>query len=143
MLSQARVGLAGWFVYPLLSTASASAAAAPLTLAATIGAQTEGTIPIYQNSDFELHQIQFFDTQTSNPGQFSIKFGWGGTQTVWFMLDFILTPNVCGQGNLPHKLIIPILFPRGSFIQVQLRNETANARTLYFAFEGVNVNVTG
>ena len=141
MLSQARSSFEGWFVYPLLSTASASAAAAPLTLAGTIGAQTEGTIPLYQNADFELHQVQFFDTGTNN-GRFSIRFGWGGTQTVWFMNDFILAPNICGQGNLVHTLLKPILFPRGSFIQVQLRNETANARTLYFAFEGLNLNVT-
>jgi hypothetical protein len=140
MIGQARVGLSGWYVYPLLSTANPTTAAAALTLAATAGVVTEGTIPLYQNADFELRQIQFFDTQGTNPGQFSIKFG---TPNVFFMPDFVLVPTICGQGNLVHLLPEPITFPRGSFIQVLLRNETANARTLYFAFEGINVNITG
>ena len=140
MIGQARVGLSGWYVYPLLSTAVPGTPAAALTLAGSVGAYTEGTIPLYQNADFELHQVQFYDTQTTNPGQFSIKFG---TPDVFFMPNWILVPTICGQGNLPHLLPQKILFPRGSFINVQLRNETANARTVYFAFEGINVNVTG
>jgi hypothetical protein len=139
MIGQARVGLSGWYVYPLLSTPTAAAAPAPLTLTAAIGARSEGTIPLYQNADFELHQVQFFDTGSNN-GQFSVKFG---TPTVFFMPDFILAPNIFGQGNLVHKLPEPITFVRGSFIQVQLRNETADARTLFITFEGINVNVTG
>lgn len=139
MLGQARVGLSGWYVYPLLSTANPTTAAVPLTLAASIGAQTEGTIPLYQNSDFELHQVQFYDTGANN-GQFSVKYG---TPDVFFMANWVLVPNIFGQGNLVHKLLVPVLFPRGSFINVKLRNETADARTIYFAFEGINVNVTG
>lgn len=142
MIGQARSSFEGWFVYPLLSTASASAAAAALTLAGTIGAENEGTIPIYQSADFYLDQVQFHDTGSNN-GRFSVQFGWGGTQTVWFTNGWVLAPTIFGQGNLTHPFKEPIFFPRGSFIQVRLRNESANARTLNFAFEGRNVNVTG
>lgn len=141
-VGQARSAFEGWFTYPLLSTPNATTAATALTLAGTVGAQTEGTIPIYQSADFYLDQVQFFDTQSTNNGQFSVQFGWGGTQTVWFTNGWVLVPTIFGQGNLTHPFKEPIFFPRGSFIQVSLRNETANARTLYFAFEGRNVNVT-
>ena len=57
------------------------------------------------------------------------------------MPDYILVPTIFGQGNLVHKLVEPVTFPRGSIIAVSLRNETANARTIYLTFEGVNVNV--
>lgn len=137
MIGQARVGLSGWFVYPLTDGAATPAA---LTLAGTIGAVVDGTIALYQNADFELHQIQFLDTQTTNPGQFSVKFG---TPTVFFMPAFVLVPTIFGQGNLVHKFDEPILFPRGSFIQFLFRNETANARTIFLTCEGKNVNVTG
>lgn len=128
MLGQARVNLAGWFCYPLT-----------MTLAASIGATDEDAVQVYQNSDFEVHQVQFLDTQSTNAGQFSVKWG---TSNLFFMPDWVLVPTIFGQGNLVHKLPEPVIFPRGSIIAVQLRNETANARTIYLTFEGINKNVT-
>ena len=128
MLGQARVNLAGWFVYPLT-----------MTLSGSINAVDEDQVQVYQNSDFQVWQVQFFDNQTTNNGQFSVKWG---TSNLFFMPDYVLVPNVFGQGNLVHKLPEPVTFPRGSIIAVSLRNETANARTIYLAFEGINVNVT-
>ena len=127
MLGQARVNLAGWFVYPLT-----------MTLAASVNATDDDAVQVYQNSDFQVHQIQFFDTQATNAGQFSVKWG---TSNLFFMPDFVLVPNIFGAGNLVHKLPEPVTFPRGSIIAVSLRNETANARTIYLAFEGINVNI--
>lgn len=134
MLGQARTGMFGWYCYPLLSPTGAA-----LTLGATVGAVTDGVITIYQRADFELRSIQFFDTGSNN-GQFSVKFG---TPTVFFMPDFVLVPNIFGQGNLVHELKEPVVFPRGSFIQFLFRNETANARTIHITCEGINVDVTG
>lgn len=127
MLGQARVNLAGWFVYPLT-----------MSLDASVNAVDVDQVQVYQNADFEVHQVQFLDTQTTNAGQFSVKWG---TSNLFFMPDFVLVPTVFGQGNLVHKLVEPVIFPRGSIISVNLRNETANARTIYLTFEGINVNV--
>ena len=127
MLGQARVNLAGWFCYPL-----------SMSLTAAVNAVDEDAVQVYQNADFQVHQVQFFDTQTTNPGQFSVKWG---TSNLFFMPDYVLVPNIWGQGNLPHPLPEPVTFPRGSIIAVSLRNETANARTIYIVFEGINVNV--
>lgn len=127
MLGQARVNLAGWFVYPLT-----------MSLSASVGAQDVDQVQVYQNADFQIHQVQFFDTQSSNTGQFSIRWG---TANLFFMPSPVLVPNIFGQGNLVHKLVEPVTFPRGSIIAVELTNETANARTIYLAFEGINVNV--
>lgn len=127
MLGQARVNLAGWFVYPLT-----------MTLSGSVNAVDEDQVQVYQNADFQVHQIQYLDTQSTNAGQFSVKWG---TSNLFFMPDYILVPTIFGQGNLVHKLVEPVTFPRGSIIAVSLRNETANARTIYLTFEGVNVNV--
>jgi hypothetical protein len=62
MLGQARVNLAGWFCYPLT-----------MSLDASVGATDVDQVQVYQNADFQIHQIQFFDTQTTNAGQFSVK----------------------------------------------------------------------
>jgi hypothetical protein len=53
----------------------------------------------------------------------------------------VLAPNIFGQGNLVHRFPQTVVFPRGSIIAVELTNETANARTIYLTFEGINVNV--
>lgn len=126
MLGQARVNLAGYFVYPL-----------KMTLAGTVGAVDVDQIQVYQNADFKVIQVQFFDTGSNN-GQFSMKWG---TSNLFFMPSPVLVPNICGQGNLVHTLPEPVIFPRGSIIAVEISNETANARTIYFTFEGINVNV--
>ena len=128
MLGQARVNLAGWFCYPLT-----------MALDAAVNAVDVDQVQVYQNADFEVHQVQFLDTQATNAGQFSCKWG---TSNLFFMPDFVLVPTIFGQGNLVHKLVEPIIFPRGSIISVNLRNETANARTIYLTFEGINVNVS-
>jgi hypothetical protein len=136
MLGQARVNLAGWFCYPV--GANPPTDNTTLTLAGTTGAVTTGTVQVYQNSDFRIHQIQFFDTQTTNAGQFSVRWG---TQNLFFMPTRVLAPTIFGQGNLPHPLPEPVTFPRGSVIVFELTNETANARTVYITVEGVNVNL--
>ena len=126
MLGQARVNLAGWFVYPLT-----------MTLSASVGAVDVDQVQVYQNTDFEVYQVQFFDTGSNN-GQFSVKWG---TSNLFFMPTPVLVPNIFGQGNLVHRLPQTVVFPRGSIIAVELTNETANARTIYLAFEGINVNI--
>jgi hypothetical protein len=118
--------LAGWFVYPLT-----------MTLAGTIGATDIDQVQVYQNADFKVIQVQFFDTGSNN-GQFSVKWG---TSNLFFMPTAVLVPNIFGQGNLVHTLPEPVIFPRGSIIAVELTNETANARTIYLAFEGININL--
>lgn len=137
MLGQPRVNLAGWFCYPVGLNPPTDIS--PLTLAGTIGAVALGNVQVYQNSDFQVHQIQFFDTQSTNPGQFSVRWG---TTNLFFMPSRVLAPNIFGQGNLPHKLVEPVTFPRGSVIAFELTNETANARTVYITVEGINVNVS-
>lgn len=137
MIGQARVGLAGWFCYPVGLNPPTDPTA--LTLAASVGAVATGTVQIFQNSDFQVYQIQFFDTQTTNAGQFSVKWG---TTNLFFMPSRVLAPTIWGQGNLPHRLIEPVTFPRGSTIMFELTNETANARTVYITVEGLNINVT-
>jgi hypothetical protein len=126
MLGQARVNLAGWFVYPLTMTLTASTSAVDVD-----------QVQVYQNADFEVYQVQFFDTGNNN-GQFSVKWG---TSNLFFMPSLVLAPNIFGQGNLVHRLPQTVVFPRGSVIAVELKNETADARTIYLAFEGINVNV--
>lgn len=128
MLGQARVNLAGWFCYPMT-----------LTLSGSVGAVDVDQVQVYQNSDFQIHQVQFFDTQTTNAGQFSIRWG---TSNLFFMPSRVLVPTIFGQGNLVHKLPEPVTFPRGSVIAVELTNETANSRTVYLTFEGINVNIS-
>jgi len=135
MLGQARVNLAGWFVYQV-GVNPPSNTAAP-TLAGTIGATSIGAVQVYQNADFKLIQIQFFDTG-NNDGQFSVKWG---TSNLFFMPTRVLAPNIFGQGNLVHTLPEPVIFPRGSIIAFEFTNETADARTLYIACEGINVNI--
>jgi hypothetical protein len=137
MLGQARVNLAGWFCYPVGVNPPTDNSA--LTLGASIGATAVGSVQVYQNADFRVHQIQFFDTQTSNAGQFSVKWG---TSNLFFMPSRVLVPTIFGQGNLPHPLPEPVTFPRGSIISFELTNETANSRTVYITVEGINVNVT-
>lgn len=127
MLGQARVNLAGWFCYPLT-----------MTLAGTTGAVDVDQVQVYQNTDFKVIQVQFFDNQSTNAGQFSVKWG---TSNLFFMPTRVLVPTIFGQGNLVHTLPEPVVFPRGSIIAVELTNETANARTIYLTFEGINVNV--
>lgn len=108
-----------------------------MTLAGTIGALDVDQVQVYQNSDFEVYQVQFFDTGNNN-GQFSVKWG---TSNLFFMPTRVLAPNIFGQGNLVHRLPQTVIFPRGSIISVELTNETADARTIYLVFEGINVNV--
>lgn len=127
MLGQARVNLAGWYCYQLT-----------MSLAGTIGAVDVDQVQVYQNADFKVIQVQFFDTGSNN-GQFSVKWG---TSNLFFMPTRVLALNIFGQGNLVHTLPEPVIFPRGSIIAVELTNETANARTIYLTFEGINVNVT-
>ena len=127
MLGQARVNLAGWFVYPLT-----------MTLAGTVNATDVDQVQVYQNADFKVIQVQFFDNGSNN-GQFSVKWG---TANLFFMPAPVIALNIFGQGNLVHTLPEPVIFPRGSVIAVELTNLTANARTIYLAFEGINVNVT-
>lgn len=137
MLGQPRVNLAGWFVYPVGVNPPSDTSA--LTLAGTAGAVSVGQVQVYQNADFQVHQIQFFDTQSTNQGQFSVRWG---TSNLFFMPTRVLVPTIFGQGNLVHKFPEPITFPRGSVIAFELTNETANARTVYLTVEGINVNVT-
>jgi hypothetical protein len=119
----------GWFVYGL-----------QVVLGATLNVQGTGTVRIYQNADFELWSVQ-----STSTGNFSIVFG---TSTVLFMggssdssntdaVPFIRNTNILGTGQLPHILPGKIIFPRGSLIRVQLRNDTALSNTVDLAFEGL------
>lgn len=137
MLGQPRVNLAGWFCYPV--GANPPTDVTPLSLAGTVGARATGAVQVYQNSDFQVWQIQFVDSQSTNNGQFSVKWG---TSNLFFMPTPVLAPTIWGQGNLVHKFPEPITFPRGSIIAFELTNETANARSaIYITVEGINVNV--
>ncbi len=116
-------GQQGIFTYPLV-----------MVLPPALNGITQSSIQILQGVDFKVVSIQSIQT-----GNWSIIWG---TSTVNFMPTWVRFQNVLGTGILPHRWIganfdyCPI-FPKGSSILIQARNDTAVANTVELAVEGV------
>ena len=120
------VGQTGYFVHQV-----------SITLAGTLNVQGEAFVQLLQGQDYKVVSIQSIQT-----GSWSVIWG---TNTINFMTGFCRYSNVFGTGILPHRWVGPgfdycPVFPRGSLIRFQFRNDTGNSNTIELAVEGIYAN---
>lgn len=113
----------GIFTYPLT-----------MVLPGALNSVLQSSIQLLQGIDFKIVSIQSIQT-----GNWSIIWG---TNTINFMPTWVRFQNILGTGILPHRWVGPgydycPVFPRGSSILIQARNDTANPNTIDLAIEGI------
>lgn len=120
------LAIQGYYVYPL-----------QIILPATLNAIVQSQIQLLQGVDFKVVSIQTMQT-----GNWSVEWG---TNTTWWMTNYVRYQNAFGTGILPHRYIGPgfdycPIFPRGSVIVFSARNDTGNGNTIDIAIEGIYGN---
>ncbi len=120
------LAIQGYYVYPL-----------QLVLAGVLNTTLQNQIQLLQGVDFKVVSIQTMQT-----GNWSVI--WGTNTTNW-MTNWVRYQNAFGTGILPHRYLGPgfdycPIFPRGSVIVFQARNDTANPNTVDIAVEGIYGN---